>query len=92
MCIVCFVFVYPVPSVTCCAESVPNSFDGRQQSRKAVGGTAPDDKHAYPCLCDIADVAHHRYQTAKHIVKEQSTTLARPNLDSRAVSPSTRTK
>ena len=92
MCIVCSVFVYAVPSATCCAGSVPNGLDGRQQSRKAVGGTAPDDKHAYPCLCDNADVALHSYQIAKHILKEQRLKLARPNSDSMAVSPSTRTK
>jgi hypothetical protein len=87
VCIVCSVFVYAIPSATCCAGSVPNGSDGRQQSRKAVGGTAPDDKHAYPCLCDNADVPLHSYQTAKHILKEQSITLARPNSDSMAVSP-----
>lgn len=69
MCIVCSVFVYAVSSAICCAGSVPNGLDGRQQSRKAVGGTAPDDKHAYPCLCDNADVALHSYHTAKHILK-----------------------
>lgn len=92
MCIVCSVFVYAVPSATCCAGSVPNGLDGRQQSRKAVGNTAPDDKHAYPGLCNNADVALHNCQAAKHILKEQSITLARPNFDSIAMSPSTRTK
>ena len=92
MCIVCFVFVYPVPSATCCAGSVPNGSDGRRRSRKAVGGTVPDVKHDYPCLCDNADVDLHSDQTAKSILKEQSITLVRQNSGSIAVFPSTRTK
>jgi hypothetical protein len=48
----------PGPNGNMLCRKRTERLDGRRQSRKVVGYTPPDDKHAYPCLCNILLVPH----------------------------------
>ena len=50
VCIVCFVFAYRAHRHREVQKAYQTASTGRQQSRKAVGRTAPDDKDGRPFL------------------------------------------